>query len=134
MQLQSLSRRDPQRRVADLVTQVEFRQELVTREPATGDRRADHEVVKLCLRGAADTCFRPGFGAPLAVVLLIGAVVLQELRASLRHVVGRVGQVLRNLPQQIVALRLELLERAQLPFDCYLDNVLHVSHVSLPNH
>ena len=96
VQLQALAGGDAERGVADFVAQIELGQQLIARESAAGDGGADHEAVELGLGRAVDA----GFGAALAVVLLVGAVVLQQLRAGLADVVVAVGQVGRIWPRR----------------------------------
>ena len=110
VQLQALPRGDPQRRVADFVAQVELGQQLVAGEPAAGDGRADHEAVELGLGRPVDA----GLGTPLAVVLLIRAVVLEQLRAGLADKLVAVAQFLGDRAAKIVACRLGDFDGAEL--------------------
>ena len=93
VQLQALPRGDAERGVADFVAQIELGQQLIAGEPAAGDGGADHEAVELGLGGGAVAA---GFGAALAVVLLVGAVVLEQLGAVLADEVVAVDAALRR--------------------------------------
>ena len=114
VQLQALPRRDAQRGVADLVAQIELGQQLVAGEPAAGDGGADHEAVELGLGRAVDA----GFGAALAVVLLVRAVMLEQLRAGLADELVAVEQLLGDRAAEVVACRLGDLDRAELFSRC----------------
>jgi hypothetical protein len=111
MQLQPLASSDSQRRIAHLVAQVELGQQLIARELAAWNGGADHEAVKL---GLGRRIAGPRLGPTLAVVLLIGAVVLEQLGAGLADVVGAVGHVGGDRAAQVVALGLDRLDRAGL--------------------
>ena len=54
--------------------------------------------------GLLPWCLRPAAGALVAIVLLIGAVVLQQLDAVLAEEVVCVAQLLANVAAQIIAL------------------------------
>ena len=110
VQLQALPRGDAQRGVADLVAQVELGQQLVAGELAAGDGRADHEAVELGLGRPVDA----GLGPPLAVVLLVRAVVLEKLGAVLADELVAVAQLLGDRAAKVVARRLGDFDGAQL--------------------
>ena len=98
MQLQPLAAGDPQRGVADLVAQIELGQQLIAGQLAAGNLGADHERV-----GLGRLAFVPlgaAGGTRVAVVLLIGAVVLEQLDAGLAEEVVAVVQLLGNLAAQ----------------------------------
>ena len=99
VQLQALPRGDPQRGVAHLIAQVQLGEKLIACQPAAGDGGADHEAVELGLRRTVDT----RFGPPLAVVLLIRAVMLEQLRASLADKLVAVAQLLGDSAAKIIA-------------------------------
>ena len=72
MQLQTLARRNAECRVAQLVAQVEFSKHLRAGELAARNCRADHKTITLA-----------ALLAIIAVVLLVGAVMLEQLNARL---------------------------------------------------
>ena len=110
VELQALPGGDAQRGVADFVAEIELGQQLVAGDPAAGDGGADHEAVELGLGRAIDA----GFGAALAVVLLIRAVMLEKLGAVFADEVVAVAQLFGDRAAKIVALRLGDFNRAEL--------------------
>src|SRR6185436_910357 len=90
VELQALAGGDAERGVADFIAQVEFGKELIAGDAATGDGCADHEAVKL---GLSTCAIAAGFGTALAVVLLVGAVVLQQIRVVFADELVAVAQL-----------------------------------------
>ena len=112
VQLQALAGGDPQRGVAHLVAQVELGQQLLAGQLAAGNLGADHERVGL---GRLALAALDAAGGPrVAIVLLIGAVVLQQLDAGLAEEVVAVAQLLADIAAQVVALDLEDFDRTEL--------------------
>ena len=122
VELQSLAARDPQRAIATFVGQVQLRQQLIARQFPAGNLRADHEHVGLNAL-AASFASRSG----LAIVLLIGAMMLQKLRISLAERIVSVVQLTGDRPAEIVALGLDRLDGAEL-----LDRLVSHSSRSVP--
>ena len=120
VQLQALAAGDSQRGVADLVAQVELGQQLLARQLAAGNLRADHE--RIGLDRLAFAAVDPAGGACIAVVLLIGAVVLEQVDARLAEEVVGIPQFLADRSAQIVALDLGDLDRILLGL------ISHVGH------
>ena len=119
--LQVLPAGDSQRAVAIPVGKLDMGQELLAREPAAGHSGADHELVDLLLLRARVAQQH----AAIAVVLLIHAVMFQQLGRLGGEVVGRLGQLLGDLSAQVVALRLDLFDRARLAVDRLLRIAAH---------
>jgi hypothetical protein len=95
--LDRLPRGEPDRAVTDLVAEVHRREQLVGRQLAAGHAGADHE------RDLANA-LGPLLRLPLlAVVLLVGAVVLEQLDARLAEAGGPVNEFLGDIAGQIVA-------------------------------
>ncbi len=107
VQLQPLAGRDPQGGIPQFVTQIELGQQLLGRQPSPRNLGADHHAVR----------FAPPVGPrgrPLvAIVLLVGAVMFQQLDAALAEKGVVVDQFLGNLPPQIMAGRLKRFHRAR---------------------
>ena len=110
VQLQALAAGDAQRGVADFVAQIELGQQLLAGQLAAGNLGADHERVGL---GALALVLRAAAGPRVAVVLLVGAVMLQQLDAGLAEKVVRVAQLRADIAAQVVALDLEDFDRAE---------------------
>ncbi len=94
-----MPRSDAKRRVADLVAQVEFGEHLVAGESAAGDGGPHHEAVELGLGRAV----YPGLGPAFAVVLLIRAVMFDDLSGDFADEVVAVAQFFRDRAAKIVA-------------------------------
>ena len=108
MVLDRLPRRQPDRAVADLVPHVDRGEELGGGELSPWHAGADHEA------DLADA-LGPLAALPLlAVVLLVGAEVLEELNAPLPEARGPVDELLGDVAPQIVARGLEALDGGQL--------------------
>ena len=114
VQLQALPRGDAQRGVADLVAQIELGQQLVAGQLAAGNLGADHEAVDFV--AACTAAFGAAAGAGVAIVLLIGAVMLQQLGAVLAEMVVAVDQLRADVAAQVVAARLDDLDRTEFFF------------------
>ena len=106
--LDRLPRRQPDRAVADLVPHVHRGEELGGGELPPGHAGADHEA------DLADA-LGPLPALPLlAVVLLVGAEVLQQLDTPLPEARGPVDEFLGDIPAEEVARGLEALDGGQL--------------------
>src|SRR5690606_14977042 len=103
VKLQSLARGDAERAIADFVAQVEFSEQLLAGQLAAGDGGADHEHVGLAVSAAV-----------VSIVLLVGAVVLEELNAALAEEVVAVDKLFGDFAAEIVAGGLEALDGAEL--------------------
>ena len=112
---------DSQRAIAELVGKLDMGQKLLAREPSAGHPRADHELVELLLLQARVAQQH----AVIAVVLLIHAVMFQQLGRLVREVVGRLGQLFGDLTAQEIALSLDLFHQARLAIDLSLRIVAH---------
>ena len=119
--LQVLPAGDPQRAVAILVGKLDMGQKLLARKPAAGHPGADHELVDLLLLHALVAQLH----AAIAVVLLIHAVVFQQVGRLGGEVVGRLGQLFGDLSAQVIALSLDLFDRARLAVNLMLRIVAH---------
>ena len=106
MQLVGLPRRQPQRPVAHVVRQVVHRQVQPVGHPPGRLARAHHELVRLALAGPA----------LLAVVLLVAAVELHQLRRVLGDVGGGGGELLHERVAEVVGLLLEDLDLGAVRF------------------
>src|SRR5882724_4183806 len=107
VELVTLARRDPQRAVAVVVRQLIDHEVLLSGEHAARDLAADHELVsRLGVRATSLT-------APVAILLLVRPVELEELSASVRERVGARGELVGETPTQAAALLFHLLDRAQ---------------------
>ena len=95
--LDRLPRREPDRAVAHLVAQVDRREQLVGRELSARHAGANHE------RDIALALLPIDGLAGLAVVLLVGAVVLEQLDRGLAEAGSAVGQLLGDVSSQVVA-------------------------------
>ena len=106
--LDRLPGRQPDRAVADLVSHVDRGEELGGGELSPRHAGADHEA------DLADA-LGPLPALPLlAVVLLVGAEVLEELNAPLSEAGGPVDEFLGDVPTEVVARGLEALDGGQL--------------------
>ena len=114
VQLQVLPVRDAQRIVAVLVGKLDLGQELPGRKPAARHSRADHELVDSLGLLHAQVAQQH---AAIAVILLVDAVMFQELRRVGGEVIGRLGEFFGNLSAQVVALPFDLLDRARRAVD-----------------
>jgi hypothetical protein len=89
--------REPNRTVAQLVAHVDRREQLLGRELSTGHAGADHErnlpLALLAIDGLAG----------LTVVLLVGAVVLEQLDGGLAEPRRPVGEFLGDVAGEVVA-------------------------------
>ena len=95
--LDRLTRGEPDRAVAHLIAEIDRREQLVGRELAAGNARPDH---KRDLTDALGSLL----GLPLlTVVLLVRAMVLEQLDARLTESWGAVSQFLGDVAGQIVA-------------------------------
>ena len=101
VQLQSLAAGDSQRACRQLIAQIEFRQQLVGRQFSARNFRPDHENV---LPGAFATFF---VNSLFAIVLLIGAVKLQQGRVVFVELVAALAQLVGNGAAQEMAVRLD---------------------------
>ena len=127
VELQALAGGDAERRVADFVAQVELGQQLIAGDAAAGDGCTDHETVEL---GLAACAIAASFGAALAVVLLVGAVMLQQVRIVFADKLVAVAQLFGDVAGEVVAGQLDGFDRAEL----FRMTVLGcVRHLSLPN-
>ena len=95
--LDRLAGREPDRAIAKFIAHVDRRQELVGRELSAGHARADHERDLALALGALAGL------AGFAVILLVGAVVLEQLHARLAEARARVGEFLRDVALEVVA-------------------------------
>ena len=114
VQLQPLTAGDAQRGVADFVAQIQFGQKLIARQFAAGNPGADHE--RIGFGRLSFVPLDPSGGARVAVVLLVGAVVFQELDAGFAERIGVAGKLFGNGSAQIVTFELESLNRTWLGF------------------
>ncbi len=96
VELEPLAGGNAQSGVSDLVAKVEFSEQLGAVEFAAGNGRADHEAEGLAFDLAV-----------VAVVLLVGAVVFEQLHARFAEEGVVVGEFLRNGFEQVVAVLLE---------------------------
>src|SRR5439155_1903293 len=107
VELVTLARRDAQRAVAVAVRQLVDHEVLLAGEHAARKLATDHELVsRLAVCAASLT-------ALIAILLLVRPVELEELRASVREVIGAGRQLLGEMPAQAAALLLHLLDRAR---------------------
>jgi len=91
VQLQRLTAGEAEGRTAHFVAQVQFGQQLPAGELAAGHFRADHETVRFAALA------RLARGGPVVtVVLLVRAVVLEQLLVGLAEAVVSVQQFLRD--------------------------------------
>ena len=95
--LQVLPRGQPQVAVAQLVAKIEVRQELLAGKSSGGNDRAEHEAVGRLPGGLARLAQVPPL---VAIVLLIDAVLPQQLRGLVAEVVASVGQLLDIRPRR----------------------------------
>ena len=121
--LQVLPARDPQRAVAIPVGKLDLGQKLLARQPAAGHSRADHELVDLFLGFLIAQVAQQH--AAVAVILLIHAVMFQQLGRLGGEMVGRLRQLFGDLSAQVVAFRLDLLDRARRAVDRLLRIAAH---------
>ena len=110
VQLQPLPRRDAKCGVADLVAQIELVEQLPAGELAAGDFGPDHEDEGLLLLPVLH--YRPASHVP--VVLLVGAVELQQHFTRFAEVIVRIHHLWANIPSQKTALVLDGFNRAGL--------------------
>ena len=96
-----MAARDPKRAVAQFVAELELAQKLLGGEFPAGYSRADHE------RELLEALLTFACGALVAVVLLIGAVVLEKLDARLAEEVVAVAELGGNLSAEVLALILK---------------------------
>ena len=97
MVLDGLPRREPDRAVAEFVSHVDGRQQLLGGELAAGHAGADHERnLPLALLAVGRLL------AGLAVILLVGTVVLEELHAGLAETGHAVDEFLGHVAQQVI--------------------------------
>src|SRR6266542_2658602 len=107
MELVPLTGRDAQRAVAVAVRQLVDHEVLLAGEHAARDLAADNELVSRLAVGAAS------LAAPVAILLLVRPMKLEELSARVREMVGAEGELVRDTPAQPAALLLHLLDHAQ---------------------
>ena len=131
VELQALPRGDAERGVADFVAEVELGQQLVAGDAAAGNGGADHEAVELGFGGAAVDA---GFGAAFAVVLLVGAVVLEELDAVFADEVVAVDELLGDVAARIIAFYLGNFDRADFSGCPVFRRVRHVDLYQIAKH
>ncbi len=112
VQLQPLPRGDPQRSVAVVLAQIQLGEELVGGHFSAGDAGADHEHVRLALAGSVGVLVL----AMVLVVLLIGAVVLEQLGVVFDEVVGVFPQLLGDGAAKLAAPLFEELLFCELGF------------------
>lgn len=104
VKLETLPSRNPQCAVAEAIAQIEFGQELRGRHFSPGNARTNHHAVGLRFAGAA----------AIAIFLLIGSVVFQELLHPFAE--RRFGrkEFLGDGPAQLAATCLEMFDLAKL--------------------
>ena len=100
--LQVLPAGDPQRAVAILVGKLDMGQKLLARKPPAGHSGANQELVDLLFLQALVAQQH----AAIAVVLLVHAMMLQEVGRLGGEVVGRLRKLFGDLSAQIIALSL----------------------------
>jgi hypothetical protein len=97
VELDALAAGEPQRAVAEVVGQAVQGEVLVGRQLPAGDLAADHEHVEL-----ADPRLGPVL-ARIPVLLLVGAVELQQVLVAVAEVVGVLRQLLGHAAAEIAA-------------------------------
>ena len=112
VQLQPLPAGDAERGVAQLVAEVDLGQQLVGGQLPAGNAGADHEHVRLA--GLSLHPIGPGGAAGVAVVLLVGAVELEQLATVLAEVIVLVDELLADHAAKVVAFELDGLQGTQL--------------------
>ena len=106
MQLQRLTSRNPERGIADLVTQIEFGEQLLGVEFSSGNHGAEHHGVGLAATISA------GCLPFIAVILLVTTVMLEELDTAFAKKSVFINQFFGNFSAKELASFLKLFDRA----------------------